>query len=237
VDSFEQLLVIQGHDTRLDQLRHQRETLPERAARAERQAELDKLDAKAESLESERGELAKVLKRREDELAALETKIGELDRTLYGGGVTSPREAVVMQDEIASLGKRRGILEENVLEVMEQIEPLTGQLDELTSQRDDLANELAVLGDALDAAETEIDHQIDEADAERQQASQGIPADRLGEYEGLRSQLGGIAVARLAAGTCGGCNLTLSAVERDRIKHEPPDAMIYCEECGRILVR
>jgi uncharacterized protein len=237
VDSFEQLLVIQGHDTHLDQLRHQRDTLPERAAQASRQAELDNIDAKADGLEGERGELTKVLKRREDELAALEAKINELDRTLYGGGVTSPREAVVMQDELASLGKRRGVLEENVLEVMEQIEPLNGQLDELAGQRNAVAEELAVLGAALATAESEIDQQIGDAAGERELAARGVPSDRLGEYEGLRTQLGGIAVARLTGGTCGGCNLTLSAVERDRIKHEPPDAMIHCEECGRILVR
>jgi uncharacterized protein len=52
----------------------------------------------------------------------------------------------------------------------------------------------------------------------------------------LRHDLGGIAVARLVGTNCGGCHLTLSAVELDRIRHEPGDAVVICEECGRLLV-
>ncbi len=64
----------------------------------------------------------------------------------------------------------------------------------------------------------------------------GIDAELLARYEQLRHELGGIAVARLVGTNCGGCHLTLSAVELDRIRHEPGDAVVLCEECGRLLV-
>ena len=44
-------------------------------------------------------------------------------------------------------------------------------------------------------------------------------------------------MARLVGTNCGGCHLTLSAVELDRIRHAPPDEMVFCGECGRLLVR
>ena len=44
-------------------------------------------------------------------------------------------------------------------------------------------------------------------------------------------------MARLVGTNCGGCHLTLSAVELDRIRHQPGDAVVLCEECGRLLVR
>ncbi|MEZ5140978.1 MAG: C4-type zinc ribbon domain-containing protein [Acidimicrobiales bacterium] len=52
----------------------------------------------------------------------------------------------------------------------------------------------------------------------------------------MRSQLGGVAVARLHGGACGGCHLQLPAAEVDRIKHLPEDQLATCEECGRLLV-
>jgi predicted nucleic acid-binding Zn-ribbon protein len=31
--------------------------------------------------------------------------------------------------------------------------------------------------------------------------------------------------------------MKLPATEIDRIKHQPPDALVHCDQCGRILVR
>ena len=41
----------------------------------------------------------------------------------------------------------------------------------------------------------------------------------------------------MVGGSCGGCHLSLSAVDVDRIKKLPPEAPAYCEECGRLLAR
>jgi predicted nucleic acid-binding Zn-ribbon protein len=75
--------------------------------------------------------------------------------------------------------------------------------------------------------------------AERADAAATVADDALvAEYEALRRQLGGVAVAPLTdSGACGGCHLVLSAMERDRIKKLPDDARVTCEECGRLLVR
>ena len=71
----------------------------------------------------------------------------------------------------------------------------------------------------------------------RSSAAAGVEAELLAAYEDLRVELGGIAVARLVGSVCGGCHLGLSAVEVDRIKKQPPDALVRCDECGRLLVR
>ena len=64
-----------------------------------------------------------------------------------------------------------------------------------------------------------------------------MPADLIARYEQLRKKLGGTGAARLVGGSCGGCHLQLPAMELDRVKKAPPDAVIYCDQCGRILVR
>jgi predicted nucleic acid-binding Zn-ribbon protein len=59
----------------------------------------------------------------------------------------------------------------------------------------------------------------------------------LAEYERLRERFGGVAVAQLVGPTCQGCHLQLSAVELDRIRRLDADEVVYCEACGRLLVR
>jgi hypothetical protein len=96
----------------------------------------------------------------------------------------------------------------------------------IVEQREQLAAEEAALA-ALLAAEV----------AARAGAVVGLPAPLLAEYERLRARLGGIGAARLVGNQCTGCHLTLPAVEADAARHAPPDAVLTCEQCGRILVR
>jgi len=62
-------------------------------------------------------------------------------------------------------------------------------------------------------------------------------ADLLSLYERVRAASGGVGAARLYQRRCEGCRLELNATERGRIRAAPDDAVIRCEECGRILVR
>ncbi|HLT11583.1 MAG TPA: C4-type zinc ribbon domain-containing protein, partial [Micromonosporaceae bacterium] len=39
------------------------------------------------------------------------------------------------------------------------------------------------------------------------------------------------------AGRCEGCRLELSGSEKARVRSAPPDEVVRCDECGRILVR
>ena len=69
-------------------------------------------------------------------------------------------------------------------------------------------------------AEAEIDVELEAVLAERAAiAADARRRPRSTTYEQLRHDLGGIGVARLVGTNCGGCHLTLSAVELDRIRH------------------
>jgi len=234
---LEALLVVQHHDTRIDQLRHQIEHLPARAEIVARQAELVAIDGEVADITARREDLARSQRRLEDEIAAVEKKAASDEKALYGGAVTGPRELQDLQHEIESLRRRQSTLEDDVLELMEAIEPLDAQLDELGQRRDDVEQRCEAARRELTIQEAELSVELEAEESTRASLTGGLDVALVDEYTKLRAQLGGVGVARLEGGRCLGCQLALSAVERDRIRSLPTDAMLHCEECGRLLVR
>jgi predicted nucleic acid-binding Zn-ribbon protein len=231
------LLDVQAHDTQIDQLRHRRATLPARTSLAEAEQASSRLEAETSSVQAGRDALGREQKRIEDEVATIEAKIEHESKTLYSGTVTSPRALQDLQAEIESLHRRQSQLEDEIIELMEQIEPLDADLARLEGERSGQEAAAEAARVEITAGEAEIDVVLDQALAEREALAATVEPALLAEYEQLRGTFGGVGVARLEGGRCGGCQLTLSAVERDRIKNLPPDTLVHCEECGRLLVR
>ncbi|MGI8757274.1 MAG: zinc ribbon domain-containing protein [Acidimicrobiales bacterium] len=230
------LLDVQGHDTRLDQLHHLQATLPERAARdqirSDLEATVDALAVETATLE----DLARAQKRLDDEVASLGAKRAGFHDRLYGGSVTNPRELQDLQDEIEALGRRIRALEDREIEIMEQVEPVEARLGVLSATRTDQELALGAAETALTVAEAELVVAIDTEGAGRATAAGLVSDDLLATYDKLRAGLGGVAVARLVGNQCGGCHLTLSAMESARLRKLGVEEMASCEECGRILV-
>jgi predicted nucleic acid-binding Zn-ribbon protein len=231
------LLEVQGRDTTLDQLAHRRATLPARAdlqAVEERLADIGDRRARAGS---DRGALSERQARLESDIAAVARRIHEVERRMYSGEVAASRELMAMSEEVESLNRRRRELEEMAFEAMAAGEPLDAELARIAAEREateaDAGRIQAVIGDA----ETEIDAEVvTERDARAALVAK-LPDDLTQRYERLRGRLGGIGAARLEHGSCTGCHLALPAVELDHIRRAPPEAIITCEQCGRILVR
>jgi predicted nucleic acid-binding Zn-ribbon protein len=72
--------------------------------------------------------------------------------------------------------------------------------------------------------------------AARADVAARVPDALLAHYEKLRRGLDGVGVARVDAGRCAGCHLSLSAVELDSLRRAADGQVVNHEECGRILV-
>ena len=120
---------------------------------------------------------------------------------------------------------------------MEQIEPLDADLARAAATRAELDDRAAALRGQVAAEQVSIEKNLRRVRAERATVAGTVEPELLAEYDTLRPRSGGIAIARLVGGSCGGCHLSLSAVEVDRIKKLPPEAAAHCEECGRLLAR
>jgi predicted nucleic acid-binding Zn-ribbon protein len=233
---LEDLLVVQEHDSAADRLRHKLATLPEKARLSEVAQAMAGVDGSMAGVSGRRDDVVRRQQRHEDELASIEAKIGEVDKRLYSGSVSAPRELQAMEADVASLKRHRSDIEDQVLEAMQDREPLDAEVASLEQRRAALEQEADELRQAIAAQTNEIEAELATELEARSAAATGIPEDLLSQYERLRARTGGIGAARLVGNRCSGCHLTLPATELDRLRHEAPDVVVLCDQCGRILV-
>ncbi|MCL2395166.1 MAG: C4-type zinc ribbon domain-containing protein [Acidimicrobiaceae bacterium] len=235
--AMEALLALQDIDQSLDQLRHRRQTLPERTELEQLAARGVHLEGERATVAAERDELAAREQAIEDEMNAADTRASEVERRMYSGEVSASRELTAMAEDVTSLRARSSDLEDRALEILGEREPLDARLAAFDAELADLRAAAAKARSGLAAAEEEIDRELALVGERRATAAAAVPAGLLPEYDRLRARLGGVAVARLVGSRCDGCHLTLPATEIDHIRHQPPDTVVHCDNCGRILVR
>ncbi len=230
--SLADLLDLQDVDSQIDRLLAQRSGLPE----------LEQYKAAHERLqtaEQARATIAEALKlanrdldKNEGELELVENKIAQQEQRLFAGGM-SARETEHMRLDIESQKRRQGDMEEAVLHLLDQREELEGQLAEVESTVSEHASAKAELEAVVQREWKAIDAEIARKEERKSAIVPLIPGELLDLYERLRDTKEGVAVGRLADGTCGGCHLTLSPAEQiEVLKEDPP----RCLHCRRLLV-
>ena len=229
------LLRLQSLDTRLQQVAHRLATLPQAAPLAE----LAKRDTavrgtRAEAiggLEDARAEL----KRLESDVAVVEARIArDGDRLQH---TSSVKDVAALEAELASLAKRLSDLEDQELVVMERVETAEAAVAGIDEERASIAAEVATLETDRGEAASGLAAERDAAERDRVVVAGGIPADLLALYEQRRVRGGGVGAALLRQRTCGGCTITLTGSDLDKVRRAAPDDVLLCPECDRILVR
>lgn len=236
-ERFTKLLQVQDHDTVIDQLVHRRATLPERGELKAAETQMSSIGSRRAGVASVRGELGSRQSALEEQITSSKKRSSELERRMFSGQVTAARDLQAMDEEVKHLAKHVSELEDKELEIMVEIEPLDAEIGEADSEIQKLEAEAVDLRDRISKKEAEIDVELGRKRAERAAVVTDVPADLMSIYEKLRTKLGATGAARIVNGSCGGCHLHLSAVELDLAMKADPDAVIYCDQCGRILVR
>jgi uncharacterized protein len=236
-DHLAALLSVQDLDTALDQHRRRRSGLQERAELAGIDGRLGRVEDRLIAASALRDKVAEREEALEADLGATEARRAEVSKRLYGGTVSATRDLQAMAADVESLTARASKLEEQAFEVMEEREPLDAEVAAIQREKEHLLDARAEVEGRLFVAEGEIDREIALDTGRRTEAVAQVPSDLLTIYERLRTRLGGIGAARLVGPSCTGCHLKLPAQELDRVRREPPDALVYCDQCGRILIR
>ena len=243
---LELLLILQSHDTHLEQIRHKRENLAERSELKSLRSQEEDLRRRLADVSEQKNGLNGLQRRCEVEIETLQSKREEEKLLLYSNRVTGLREIQSLEQEIAALGRRLEVVEDKLLLLLEDMDPLK---EEIASLEEQLAKCLRSIEDTrsdLAQKEEDLDAQAEEVIQRREGHASEVPESLLDLYEGFRARLGGIAIAKLSGGTCTGCHLSLPLMEVDLLRKLPPygeaepgqpdQSRAACPFCERLLV-
>jgi uncharacterized protein len=231
------LLELADLDTELGRLDHRRHTLPEHAELTQLSERAVKVRDAITIADTDLADLDRELSRAEKDVDQVRVRIEKDNQRLDAGQVSNARELESLQNEVSSLRKRQGDLEEVVLELMERRETAQALRDGAAAEAESVTADESAVTARRDAAVAEIDEQAAKAATARATTAQAVPAELLALYDKIRASSGGRGAAELRRGQCGGCRETLSTVELNEIRAAAPDEVIRHEECRRILVR
>lgn len=227
------LLDIADLDRRIAQAERAR-TKPTQAARiaelvAVRQEQLRELTAATGTRDDARTELTRL----ESDVRLVEQRRARDAERL--ATATNSKEAQALEHEIASLTQRQSNLEDAELDIMGRVE----EADAAVAAQQALIDTTTAEGSALTAqakadvaAATELGAQLAR---DREAVSARIPAELFTEYTRRAANSAGAAL--LTRGTCEGCRIVLPRTDLSQIRTAPDDAVVFCPECGCILVR
>lgn len=235
VTTLEPLLALQERDLALDRLRHQRETLPERATLSDAEAAASAVSAELAAVRAARDEVVAEELKLDEQAQSFAGQADEHERRLYSGEVASPRDLQALQSDVEQLRRRQRELEDQSIAAMERREPLDAEVTRVEGALEQATSAIERARAALSAAEAEVDREAAGEKAARDEVAAGIDAELVTDYEKRRAK-GGTGAARLVGNTCQACHLTIPATEVDRIRKMPPGTVAYCDNCGAILV-
>lgn len=232
------LLDVQSHDTRLAQIAHRRSHLPEHAEVDRFAAERELTGKRMIAARTVAGDIAMELVKAETDVEQVRSRAVR-NRMRLETGTGTAKDLQALQRELESLADRQTVLEDAQLEVMERAEAAQAQVADVEAALAKLDERGAEIVSRRDAALEQLaDEELSERRA-REAAAAGVPAELMALYEKVRasSSSAGIAAARIAQRRCEGCRLEMNNVELGRLRTAAPDAVVRCEECGRILIR
>ena len=235
LDQQRAVLELARIDATLAKLNHQISTLPELG-------ELKELTISANgsrdlriAAETELKDVQRELSRAEGDVEQIVSRI-ERDENRLNSGQGAPKELEQLQHELGTLAGRRKELEEIELEIMLRIDDIKVRIHALTREEESFQEKIADAQIRKENALATLNKELERSQADRTHVIAGISPELLAVYEKARADRG-VGAAALVGGQCTGCNLTINAVELNRIKSLPEDDVVRCEECRCILVR
>lgn len=165
------------------------------------------------------------------EIDDLGVKIAAVRQSLYSGQIKNPKELSSLQHEAEGQEKRRNQLEDEALGLMEQVEEATNTIATIEGELKTLEKEWHNQQQRLSAEIGRLEGELSELEHKQQVLLAEIEPGASDFYYRLKKQRGG-PVARVEQGMCGGCRLSLSTAELQRVRGR---SLVQCGSCHRIL--
>ena len=229
------LLDLAAVDAELSRADHRRRTLPEQAAVEDAERHVRERRDAVVIADTTVGDMTRDVTRLDREVEQVRTRETR-DQALLDAGSVSAKQATDLSHEMTTLARRRSVLEDEQLELMERQE----------AAQEHLVREKAL----LDEAETTLGDAVERRDgvlediglvetrraADRTATVADLPGDLLDLYESIRRR-SGVGAGELTGGRCGSCRIEMDRSELGRVQGAAADEVVRCDQCGAIVVR
>ncbi|MFT3715534.1 MAG: C4-type zinc ribbon domain-containing protein [Gordonia sp. (in: high G+C Gram-positive bacteria)] len=164
------------------------------------------------------------------------TEHAQRDQAQLDSGALSHKALTELQHEMSGLARRRDALESELLETMEQQEATGAELDRAKAAVEELTVQRADTEAARETSSAETAGKLDDLTGRRETIVADLPPELVTAYDRLRTQ-GRVGAGLVRQRRCGACRLELDPVTLGRIAAAGEDDVLFCEECGAIMVR
>lgn len=225
-----QLYRLQQIDSRLGQVTNRLTAIH---TLLEKNADLLAARQRLETAQKEQHEAEKALKAAEVESASQRVKLEQAESSLYSGNIKSPKELQDLQNDIASLKRRLGVLEDSQLDAMMATEAATTKLETAQKELEFIQGKVISENATLQTEQTSLKKESDNLNTQRQAVLPGISAETLNMYDALRQKRSGLAVSLVSENCCDTCGASLTPGFAQSVRTSAQ--LVYCPMCGRIL--
>lgn len=192
------------------------------------------LDNARKNLASEQQRLEELKRRHRDaegEVDDLLEKIASIEKQLYGGKISNPKELSALQHEANTMKAMNEQLENKTLEIIDELETTEKKVASLTEDyqklEKDWQHEQHQLADEIAG----LEKKLTDLKQTRQQLTDQLEPAIVNLYDKIRQQKKQ-AVAKVEQGICHACRISLSASVLQKARSGQP---VQCGTCGRIL--
>ena len=153
---------------------------------------------------------------------------------LYSGNVKNPKELQDLQQKIASLKKREGELEDDLLELMIAVEETQAEFDDSLANRATITQEWEHQRSDLLNEEKDIQTSLETLKAQRNTATQEVSPENLKTYDTMKTKKSNQPISALENRSCSVCGIEQTLIVQREVRRE--QTLVTCVNCGRILV-
>lgn len=199
--------------------------------------EPEALRAAESAVTAAQAQAAHVRARRQDlelEIKTLEDKVASVEERLYSGQVKNPKELADLQNDAASLRRRRAALDDILLEAMVALEEAERAERQKEDEREALKSRWQADQRTLMDERRQLEADIATLTELRNQKTAAISPSHLEPYRKLRREHAGMAVAHVEDEGCSACGVQIS--DRQLARARLSEELSFCSNCERILV-
>ena len=226
---------LQELDLSIRDLQSKLEEAPLQSGVQEKTDNLNQLKKELDEREKKLNEDQKVLKQLEMKTQKIVDDRKELSDNLYGGKTTNAKELEQMQRRLDQLAAEKQKTEDGILVLMESVEEQEEHYNKAVSEQKKCEQDLKEKEERLALDISQFSNELSRLEEDRKLLVEKVEKKYLTKYDILAQKHNGRPLAKVTDDICGGCRVFVSSGLRGHLYN--PGAMVYCENCGRLLVK